>query len=230
MENSNPSFPKDADSQKLLYKYQYAFLTMQKSFTALIKIFRHVIQKRMFKAVQVWRFSITIPVMRVKIQISLLKKGMSTIETKFFLIQKQRTRKWFKNMILSSNLKAKSERNLKQISEERDKSQSELNIMDYEVKCLKSSQMELEVLANSSSKGDLSLKNKKIKISTNELIEKIRMENREIEEQIKSLDRKTVELFEELNTVLDNWESNKKNKGKKTKKKIVFPRKSVLQL
>jgi len=89
--------------------------------------------------------------------------------------------------------------------------------MDLEVRTLKMNQAELEIITNYYAKND---GGKPKKGAVEGLADKLRSENFELERQIEDMDRKTVQLFEELNMALDSFEQNRRVKGKKGKKKV----------
>ena len=107
----------------------------------------------------------------------------------------------------------------------------ELASMVAEVKNLKMSQVELEIIANYYTKNEISLKQKIKRLSGKNSIERLRNENLETENQINDLDKNILNLFQELNSMLDSYENNRKPKGKKNKKRSsLVTRKSILSV
>lgn len=222
---------KDVESQKLLYKYQYAFLNMQKSFTSLIKIVKRYMAKKLLKSFKLWKTKSIFPYITVASHLHILKSSISQIEDKFRYVLKIRNQKTYNLIILSWKFKDKIDKLTELAKREKEITRRELKIIDSEVKNLKMSQVELEIITNYYTKNENPNKQKVQKIGNKTLIEKTRSENMELERQIKELDRKTIVLFQELNLVLDNYESSHKQKGKKGKKKSsIVLRKSLLSV
>lgn len=217
MEISEQYQVKDLDSMKLLYKYQYAFLNMQKHYTCLIKIIRIIIQKSLLKSLKHWKF-LSSPSNFLMIHLSTFAFTLKSLEFKFNLMIKSRRSNHFFSILSFSALKDHYNIFLLNYKNEKEKSQKELKTMDLEVKTLKMNQAELEIITNYYAKNEGG-KQKKGTVRT--LTEKLITENYELEKQIEDMDRKTVELFEELNLALDSYEQSKKGKGKRGKKKIV---------
>jgi hypothetical protein len=218
MEKSDVMQNKDPDSMKLLYKYQYAFLNMQKHYTCLIKIMKNLNMKALLKSIKHWKF-LSGSSHFLAPQISSFKFGLKAINKKFNLLIKARQAKYLSSIISSSKIKEAYDIFLKNYKTEKEKSQKELKIMDSEVKSLKMNQAELEIITNYYAKSEGASKSRGKPINKGQA-EKLINENADLERQIDELDKKTVEIFEELNLALDNYEQSKKSRGKKTKKKI----------
>ena len=218
MDKSEVAQSRDPDSMKLLYKYQYAFLNMQKHYTCLIKIIKNLNSKALLKSIKHWNF-ITTSCMFLSPHISSFKLSLPSINKKFDLLVKSRLSKNFFSIVSFSKIKESYDNFLENYKSEKEKSQKELKIMDSEVKTLKMNQAELEIITNYYAKSE-GVSKSKGKNPNRALIERLATENSELERQIEDMDRKTVELFEELNMALDNFEQGRKAKGKKSKKKI----------
>lgn len=218
MELSDHYQAKDPESMKLLYKYQYAFLNMQKHYTCLIKIIRLTIHKSLLQSLKHWKLHTSHShSLALLPHLSTFTYSLKSSEFKFSLIVKSKLSKHFTSIISFSALKQHYNVFLNNYKIEKEKSQKELKNMDLEVRTLKMNQAELEIITNYYAKNEGS---KQKKGAVKSLTEKLMSENFELERQIEDMDRKTVQLFEELNLALDSFEQNRRGKGKKGKKKV----------
>lgn len=216
MELSGSGIAEEIDSQKLLYKYQFAFLHMQKNFTALVKVLKRYMAGKVLKSYRLWKDRTLFPYTLVASHLHIIKTSISKIDVKFRFMTKLRRQKAFTLLMMASSFKEKF-RILSEIAKkEKELNGKELKIMNNEVRSLRNSQTELESMTGVNTKSEISLKQK---ISVKVLIEKTKIENMEIEKQIKELDRKTVLLFQEMNLVLNMYETSQKAKAKKGRKK-----------
>ena len=229
MEIPGVTIGKDEESRKLLYKYQYAFLNMQKSFTSLIKILKGYIQRRLCKSICLWKIKIRPPYAVFRNNIILFQSKIRVVEAKFKNISNSALHKFFFRMITTSRIQKYYLDLYAKYKSAKDENKKELLAMNAEVKTLKMGQVELEIITNYYTKNEISLKDKIRKLSGKNSIENLRSQNIELGQQIDELYRKTINLFEDLHGMIDLYENNKKNKVKKGKKKTsVVSRKTFL--
>ena len=140
------------DSQRLLFKYQYAFLNMQRHFTSCIKIFKGFMQIRLYKAFSIWKLKINKPYSHVRNQLNIIKVNIILVCQKLNFLCKKSVHKAFFQIILFSKTKnfyLKASVDYKKIKET---NKVELETMKNEVKSLKKTQAHLGKLKNYSEK------------------------------------------------------------------------------
>lgn len=217
MEDSANQSENDAESQKLLYKYQYAFLHMQKSFTSLFKIVRLYEHKVSFRYLIRWKtytFNVAI-----KQKFYFFRVKLQELEKKFRLRRKLALSKTFNEVIRASNYLQLFKSLKNQFKKVQENNNRELNLMEKEVVNLKKSQTELEGLTKNYSKKEIGYKMKIDNTSCKTLLDRLKIENKQLKSEIFEIDKKTFNLFKDLNFIMDELEEAKKKKLKKIKKK-----------
>ena len=91
--------------------------------------------------------------------------------------------------------------------------------METEINNLRRSQSELETITKNYSKREQNLKMKYELLTGKGNIDWYRSENKVLRTQISELNKKSVSIFKELNSILDVLEDAKKKKNQKLKKK-----------
>ena len=228
MEESLNESENDAESQKLLYKYQYAFLHMQKSFTSLFKIIRLYESKVTFRYLVRWKSSTFNQVFKLKIFVFRLR--LKSCESKFKKNLRLNMQKTF-NFIISSSNYSKYLHSLKnQYKKVHENNSKELQIMEKEMINLKKSQIELENITKSYNKREIGYKMKLDVFGGRNLLEKLKIENKQLKNEVFEIDKKTFAFFKDMNLIMDELEELKKRKMKKIKKKtkVVIKGKQML--
>lgn len=216
MEDSENQSENDIESKKLLYKYQYAFLHMQKSFTSLFKIVRLYELKVSFRYFIRWKTSIFNTLLKQKFYLFKLK--LRELDKRFKLRQKLYMSKHFREIIKASNYLQLFKSLKGQFKKVKESNNRELNVMEKEVINLKKSQIELEQLTKNYSKKEIGHK-QGVESNLNKVLERLKVENKQLKSEIVEIDKKTFGLFKDLNLIMDELEEAKKKKMKKIKKK-----------
>lgn len=217
MEDSANQSENDVESQKLLYKYQYAFLHMQKSFTSLFKIVRLYDLKVSFRYFIKWKNNIFNAILKQKFYLFKLK--LHELDKRFKLRQKLSLSKHFREIIKASNY-VQLFKNLKsQFKKVQESNNRELNVMEKEVINLKKSQIELEHLTRSCGKKEAGHRSGGAESNLTKTLDKLKAENKQLKSEIFEIDKKTFGLFKDLNLIMDELEEAKRKKMKKIKKK-----------
>ena len=217
MEESLNQSDNDAESQKLLYKYQYAFLHMQKSFTSLFKIIRLYESQVKFRYLVRWKTSTFNQVFKLKIYIFRLR--LKSCESKFKKTLRLNMQKTF-NFIMKASNYSKYLNSLKnKYKKVQENNLRELGVMEKEMINLKKSQVELEHITKSYNKREIGYKMKLDLFGGRNLLEKLRSENKQLKNEIFEIDKKTFAFFKDMNLIIDELEELKKRKMKKNRKK-----------
>ena len=217
MEDSGNQSENDAESQKLLYKYQYAFLHMQKSFTSLFKIVRLYEHKVTFRYLIRWKTNTFNA--GIKLKFYLFRVKLQQLEKKFKLRRKLALSKYFNEVIKASNYLQLFKSLKGQFKKVQGNNVRELSLMEKEVVNLKRSQVELENLTRNCGKKEIGYKMKMDSVSCKTLLDRLKIENKQLKGEIYEIDKKTFGLFKDLNCIMDELEEAKKKKLKKIKKK-----------
>jgi hypothetical protein len=225
-------------SEKLLYKYQYGFLVMQRFLTALFKITKAFAQRKVFKSLNTWKSKIFNPKPIINLHIVAFKLNLILSEYKFKHLLNKNICKHFLKMISYSEIKKICTSANTQYKRMREESKNELKTAENQAKVLKINLVDSQATKKPLGKKEISSKQKfkklnQIKEFDNQIreLENLKNENFNLEKEIKELDLRTVSLFKELNSALDRYELRKKNKHKKTKKRIsITSRKSILSV
>jgi predicted RNase H-like nuclease (RuvC/YqgF family) len=219
MEESNSKLGNEADSHKLLYQYQYAFLHMQKSFTSMFKVIRGFEQRSAYKHLRTWKFKCLGSYQSIKPHITLIKSTLKNTENKLKARYRINLLLYFNHLIKSSRIKLFHAQMKELYQTTRENNDKEVQVMEKEVKNLRKSQSELEIITKSYSKRETTLKNKLEAFNGKGTYEKLKTENKMLRHQLENIDKKVVFLFKDLNLLLDNLEDLKKKKLKRIKKK-----------
>lgn len=219
MEDSNAKSENDIESQKLLYKYQYAFLHMQKSFTSLFKIIRGFEQQVSFKYLTRWKNLIFAPCIAAKQNFRVFISTLKTLDKKFEKHSRFHIGISLFTILRASRFKLYSlslKENYRKVKENNTK---ELQLMEHELSNLKKSQNELETITKNYTKRENSLRVKLESLSGKSSTDLLKYENKSLRSKILEMDKKTCVLFKDLNMILDELEELKRKKNKKIKKK-----------
>ncbi|OMJ85683.1 hypothetical protein SteCoe_12956 [Stentor coeruleus] len=219
MEDSNAKSENDIESQKLLYKYQYAFLHMQKSFTSLFKIIRGFEHQVSFKYLTRWKNLIFAPYIAAKQHLKVFINTLNTLDKKFEKHSRFHKGTVFFTILRASRFELYSlslKDNYRKVKENNTK---ELQLMELELNNLKKSQNELVNITKNYTKRENTLRVKLESLSGKSSTDLLKYENKALKNKILEMDKKTCVLFKDLNVILDELEELKRKKNKKIKKK-----------
>ncbi|OMJ94202.1 hypothetical protein SteCoe_2687 [Stentor coeruleus] len=219
MEESNAKSENDIESQKLLYKYQYAFLHMQKSFTSLFKTIRGFEQQISFKYLTKWKCIIFAPCIAVKQHLRVFINTLNTLDKKFEKHSRFHRGTAFFTVLRASMFKLYSQSLKDNYRIVKENNTKELQLMEHELSNLKKSQNELENITKNYTKRENFLRVKLESLSGKSSTDLLKYENKSLKSKILEMDKKTCTLFKDLNMILDELEELKRKKNKKIKKK-----------
>ena len=155
----------------------------------------------------------------LRIQVLLMKSTLKTLD--FSLKQRLRLMllTYFLQITKTSAVSKFSHKIRKNYEDIKENNNKELETMEKEVKNLKKSQTELELITKNYSKREIGLRNKLETLRGRGSCEKMKLENKGLRLHLEEMDKKMIFAFKELNLVLDTLEEIKKKKLKKLKKK-----------
>ena len=213
MEEPNSKTENDIESSNLLYKYQYAFLHMQKSFTSLFKVIKVFEQKIAYKYLAIWKKILLKNSRNAFSHMLLFNSSLHSLEKKIRSSYRLVLHSYFLHLIKSSRIKEAQENLRSQHKIAKENNSKELEIMEEEVIHLKKSQKELENITKNYHKRELNLKSKLDHAKGKGNSDSLKIENKSLKLQIEEINKKTVNLFKELHCILDEIENTKRVLG-----------------
>lgn len=219
MEDNEMQVEKEEEASNLLYKYQYAFLHMQKSFTALFKVVRGIEQRTSFKCVAIWKRKCLTQSFPVKTHLNLIRSTLCAVDIKLRSRYLITTLSYFLRIVNASKViqfqsNIRNQHELIKVNNNKD-----IEVMNSEVESLKQSQTELEKITKNYSKREFNLKSKLETLAGKGYKEVLKAENKSLEAKIDEMDRRIIGMFSELNQIVDGFEEAKLKKQSKIKKK-----------
>ena len=219
METSAAKSEKEIESNNLLYKYQYAFLHMQKSFTSLFKVIHALEQKVSYKYLTSWKKKCLVKPYQVSLHLVLLKSTLKSLDIKLKARSRILLLSYFLQVIRHSRLKKFYAEMQNQYNKAKEENSKELVLMENEVLSLKQSQTELENITKNYSKREFNLKMRLESLKGKGSKEALKSENTQLRLKIGEMDKRIMSMFTELNEALDGLEEAKKKKALKLRKK-----------